>query len=160
MSRPSKWIIAALSLSLMVNVFAAGHFFTREFKPKHGGERIELSRSLPRGALSVMPEGAREAFKATLLASREDIRAIRKETRDARRNVGKAMATDGSLDEAAIAENFAKLRTLTAQQQAGFETALISALRVMTAEERQAFALELGKRGPQKGQKPKRGPDE
>lgn len=154
MERYGKWIIAALSLSLMVNVFAAGHLLGGGLKSRPGQEKIDFGRGLPRGVIQAMPPAAKEAFRKSIQASRKEVRIRRREVRELRASLPGIVGRSGPLDVAALEQRFEKLRALSGGMQGGFEAALISALSVMTQEERATFAAELekaSKRGPRKG---------
>lgn len=142
-----KWIIAALSLSLMVNVFAAGHFFGQGGRSPKGKDGPQSTRGLPRGAYRAMPADAQEAFRAALKDARRETFRKRRQVRALRMEIPEIIGRPGPLDAAALAQNFEELRALNAGLQSRFETALLSALEVMNDSERQAFAAQLKKGG-------------
>jgi uncharacterized membrane protein len=149
-----KWIIAALSLSLMVNVFAAGHFFGQGVGAPKGKDGPQITRGLPRGAYRAMPAEAQEAFRAALKDARKQTFRNRRQVRALRMEIPEIIGRPGPLDGAALGQNFEELRLLNAGLQSRFETALLSALEVMSESERQAFAEQLkkgGKRRPRGG---------
>lgn len=164
MGRYGKWIIAALSLSLMVNVFAAGHLLGGGMRAKSGAGKPEFSRGFPRGAYKTMPEAAREAFRQSLKDTRESVRKSKREARMLRETLPDIIGRSGPLDEAALKERFAKLRAVDSGLQSGFERALLSALAAMSEEERATFAAQLRedskrkRKGPRMGQGPGEGP--
>lgn len=146
MAQYTKWIIAALSVSLMLNVFAAGHFFGQGMGPPKGRDRAEYSRGLPREAFRAMPKPAQTAFKQALKDARKQTVQSRRQVRALRAQLPEIIADDGALDTAALSENFAQLRALNAGLQTRFETALIKALEAMSTAERKAFAVQLRSR--------------
>lgn len=155
MAASVKWIIAALSVSLMVNVFAAGHFFGQGVRPPKDNAASLSARGLPRGAFRAMPEDAQAAFRTALKEARKETFRNRRQVRALRQDIPAIIARPGPLDTAALSKNFESLRLLNAGLQSRFETALLSALEVMSESERQAFAEQLkksGKRRPMGGQ--------
>jgi len=140
MGKYGKWIILALSLSLMANAFAAGHYVARGPGPDRQDTEKTISAALPRGTFRALPDTARRAFRDTILAERRQNLTLRRDIRETRARLAKLATQAGPLDQDAMRETFEQLRRLQATKQESFENALLAALNAMSEEERKRFA--------------------
>lgn len=145
-----KWILLALSVSLMVNVFAAGHFLGERRPPPPGpgqnpGEGW-AGRLLPQDLRGQIPKEARQAFRKEMMSRRGDVRDARAALKDARQRVMEELRRD-TLDQVAVETALADVRRATDSLQGSFEQSLVAALATMTPEQRMAVAKRMVKRG-------------
>ncbi|MEM9287735.1 MAG: periplasmic heavy metal sensor [Pseudomonadota bacterium] len=144
-----KWVIALLSLSLMVNVFAIGHVVGSRGEDASPSADVSeasvnkfVSRFLPLDVRRGMPGPARQAFRRTMLENRAAIRASLQDFRRARRVLPELLLED-TVDEADLKAAYAVSRDATAALQSHFEAALSAALLAMSPDERKALAGRL-----------------
>lgn len=144
-TRSGKWLAAALTASLAVNVFLGGLFVGRWMSPTpvmadrgpHRAERpVQAMLDRMSGALDV---GDRATFETVMDKHRQRLTAAGVEFREARRRTVELMSAE-PFDRPKIEKAMADLRERNQEFQRTLHTALIDAAAALPPEARQKIA--------------------
>jgi uncharacterized membrane protein len=131
----SRWIIAFIAVSLMLNLFLAGVIFGRITLPSI---RPAAGALIARARLRDVPTAERLRFAVAMRRHAPDIRAARTGLRVARQAVEDAIAAP-NYNRELVQQRFADLRQAQAAQQTAQQTALTDALGELDAKSRLAI---------------------
>lgn len=144
-TRSGKWLAAALTASLAINVFLGGLFVGRWMGPSP----VLADRGPPRGERPVqamidrmanaLDAQDRAAFETVMDKHRPRLAATGAEFRDARRRTVELMSAE-PLDAAALDMAMRQLRERNIEFQATIHTALLDAVAVLPPAARQKIA--------------------
>ncbi len=147
----NKGLLAALALSVIVNVFAigfiSGRLLTHGGPPAPGLERIGGGAGGGMRMLrhtDVLPEERREAFREALRAGMPAMREQRREIRRLRRAYNEALVAD-PWDRATVEKARSDLQAEQTRQHKMIGDAMINAFEQLTPEER-ALLMEEAQR--------------
>jgi len=144
-TRSGKWLAAALTASLAVNVFLGGLFVGRwmgpspvmaERGPPRGERPIQAMLDRMAGSLDTRD---RATFESAMDKHRQRLAATGVEFRDARRRTVELMAAE-PLDRAQLERAMAHLRERNEEFQRTLHVALIDAAAALPPEARQKIA--------------------
>jgi uncharacterized membrane protein len=151
-SRSGKWLAAALTASLAINVFLGGLFVGRWMSPSP----VMADRGPPRGDRPVLAmldrmagaleAGDRVAFETVMDKHRPRLTATGTEFRDARRRTVELMAAE-PFDRPKVERAMADLRERNQEFQRTLHTALVDAAATLPQEARSKIALAGRPRG-------------
>ncbi len=154
------WLIVSLMANaLLIGLFIGGGIGNRKAQPNMqvAGDERALMRGLDRSLPTEQRREVRRAFRKAFSDSREE----RNDLRDARRELGRLLASE-SYDEAAVQAGFADMRAAEAAMKVSMHNTLSEQLGVLSAEQRQSLLRDLdrsdGARRRGNGDRPRSGP--
>lgn len=144
-----KWLVAALIVSLAVNLALAGFVAGRMSAPGPAPAMLDPAMSLFR-VVRHLPDERREAFQPPL---REHFRALRgdlRRMREAQRDINLALEEE-PFQPQALAQSLSDFRDALLTSQQANHALLVRLAAEMTPQERLALREAMARRGPRPG---------
>lgn len=144
MQSSRKWMIAALAVSVTLNLALGGFVVGRILEPRVGPPRMDPTLAFfP--ALRELPESRRQALRPIMRGQFRHARSDMRRIREAQRSIHEALTAE-PFSESALAAALAEFSNALRAGQEGSHAALVRLAQALTPAERRLLATAMRER--------------